>query len=272
MLKNQYGFQTPQKSTYNQTGLEEQSLYVEDPKVDESTLYKMLKDPKVSALQIRRYMNSPTRSNNSAVLTRILEVYPKNVHLPDESGAYPIHIAASSGSFLVLQTLVDNGARIAQINKQGQTALHLAAGAGRKDIVNYLIEKGADINAQDKSGKTPLHCAAIGGQIAIAGILCGTSCIDVDLQNNKGETADKITIVPVSDAIKTLIEETREEINKTRKAQQGNKSADAPTSNTSIINDGLYPIPLDEGTQRRNDGNSFLDLIRKQREKRCIII
>lgn len=59
----------------------------------------------------------------------------------------------------VVQLLLDAGAQINQVNKQGQTALHIAV-LNSTDIAILLLDNGADVNAKDKSGRIPLHYAA----------------------------------------------------------------------------------------------------------------
>ncbi len=56
----------------------------------------------------------------------------------------------------LMRRLVEYGADIEAVDRQGLTALHYHARAGRVDVVDYLLDLGASPNAPDKSGRTPL--------------------------------------------------------------------------------------------------------------------
>ena len=56
--------------------------------------------------------------------------------------------------------LIERGASVSALNKDGQTPLHLASQVGRLYVVRMFIERGADVSAQDKDSQTPLHLAS----------------------------------------------------------------------------------------------------------------
>jgi len=78
--------------------------------------------------------------------------YPNDLTLlmwasgPDESAPEPRAI-------LVVQQLLDAGARIDDRDARGRTALMIAAEGGHAGIANLLLERGADPSLQDKAGK-----------------------------------------------------------------------------------------------------------------------
>lgn len=60
-----------------------------------------------------------------------------------------------------VQLLVEKGADIFALDKDGKTALHCAAGTPKGYIaIQTLIEWSADVSVLDKDGKTALHYAA----------------------------------------------------------------------------------------------------------------
>jgi len=59
---------------------------------------------------------------------------------------------ASTANVDLAEMLIENGAEINGINKEGKTALHVAARAGQAEFCKYLINKGADINMRIISG------------------------------------------------------------------------------------------------------------------------
>ena len=78
--------------------------------------------------------------------------YPNDLTLlmwasgPDESAAEPQAI-------LVVQQLLDAGARIDDRDARGRTALMIAAEGGHAGIANLLLARGADLSLKDKAGK-----------------------------------------------------------------------------------------------------------------------
>jgi uncharacterized protein len=75
-----------------------------------------------------------------------------------------------SGALEALEVGIAAGLDIHQANTRGETALHGAALRGADTIVQFLIDKGADINALSKQGFTPLDVAmgkSIVGQLPV---------------------------------------------------------------------------------------------------------
>lgn len=64
---------------------------------------------------------------------------------PGVDGFYPLHRAASTGSYECLEYLVTKGAQIEVRNKEGSSPLDAAVSEGEFDCARYLIEKGANI-------------------------------------------------------------------------------------------------------------------------------
>jgi ankyrin repeat protein len=68
--------------------------------------------------------------------------------------------------------LIDNGADVNAVDKNGWTPLHFATKYNEK-TVKLLIDKGADVNAVDKEGWTPLHFTTKYNQKTITKLLIG---------------------------------------------------------------------------------------------------
>ena len=58
-----------------------------------------------------------------------------DINTRDNSGNFPIHIAALTGNKLILNLLLQNNASVNALNHTRQTVLHLAAKNGHKDIL-----------------------------------------------------------------------------------------------------------------------------------------
>ncbi len=71
----------------------------------------------------------------------------------------PLHLAAQRGSLLVVELLIENGAKINVIDGKWATAngAPLSSACNHWDVVQYLIEKGANIDTQNLLGETALH-------------------------------------------------------------------------------------------------------------------
>jgi ankyrin repeat protein len=72
-------------------------------------------------------------------------------------GNSPLHLAAENGLPWLGEILMDHGARIDAVNKDGATALILAVQGRHRDFATMLIRRGADISISDGEGKTALN-------------------------------------------------------------------------------------------------------------------
>ncbi|KAK7485776.1 hypothetical protein BaRGS_00022957 [Batillaria attramentaria] len=151
-----------------------------------------------------------------SAVKRLLE---KDKDLVDasEQGVSALHIAANQGHLQITQLLVENGAKLNELDRDGdtpllagmkfdsvaeylikkgcdvtianfngQTAGHKAALFGHAQILRLLIERGADMNAMDNDGDTPLHDAISQGRTAAAEVLLGWPKLDIRRKNKKG--------------------------------------------------------------------------------------
>ena len=77
----------------------------------------------------------------------------------DKNRNTPLYWACGSGQYLMVQILIEKGAKINTLDNIGWTPLHVACQRGHDSIVEFLIKKGANINIPDKGGNTPLWWA-----------------------------------------------------------------------------------------------------------------
>lgn len=68
------------------------------------------------------------------------------------------------GNENIVKVLLQNGARVNDVDAKGKTALHFAAQYGRVEIGKILINSCASLNLKDEMGRTPLHLASEFGE------------------------------------------------------------------------------------------------------------
>jgi len=76
----------------------------------------------------------------------------------------PLCAAIFRGVTVGAKNLIDNGADVNQVEKDGYTALHLACNKGENlKIAEYLLDHGADVNKRDhnRARKAPIHVACL---------------------------------------------------------------------------------------------------------------
>ena len=85
-----------------------------------------------------------------------------------KDGRTPLMIAAQEGHLEVAQYLVKQGAQVDQVTKDGRTPLYIAAQEGHLEVTQYLVEQGAQVDQVTKDGRTPLYIAAQEGHLEVA--------------------------------------------------------------------------------------------------------
>lgn len=117
---------------------------------------------------------------------RLLLEHNATVDLATENGWTPLSYAADGGYTSMVQLLVNHDAAIDSRTHSGLTPLH-AASRGHEGATQVLLERGADLNAICKQGRTPLSYAAATGDVAILSLLLGASA-DPKLTDNIGRS------------------------------------------------------------------------------------
>lgn len=71
-----------------------------------------------------------------------------------------LHWAVEKGDTKIVKMLIDKGAKLDSIDKNGDTYLHLAVLKKHEDVLNQLIRTNIiNINSKNNAGQTPLHLA-----------------------------------------------------------------------------------------------------------------
>lgn len=84
--------------------------------------------------------------------------------------------------------LLENGANIDAVDKNGKTALHLSAINGKVEILKLLLEYGANIDACDNLYITALHYSVDNGHFKISNLLLSFGA-NIDAVDGYGLTA-----------------------------------------------------------------------------------
>uniref|UniRef100_A0A0E0B1I4 PGG domain-containing protein n=1 Tax=Oryza glumipatula TaxID=40148 RepID=A0A0E0B1I4_9ORYZ len=111
---------------------------------------------------------------------------------PDETGSFPIHIAASMGVLKAISILLKKCPDCASLrDDKGKTFLHVAVQRKRRNVVKFACrntELSWMLNMQDSDGNTALHLAIQTGDLGIFGCLMGNQQVCLNLANNNGLT------------------------------------------------------------------------------------
>lgn len=99
----------------------------------------------------------------------LLEHNPDILHMIDDEGNTPLHMAARFRLYRIVDFFVSQGADVNARNDKGETPLLLACQwpssnfnlSTGESTVSYLVEHGADINAETNEGKTALYFACM---------------------------------------------------------------------------------------------------------------
>jgi ankyrin repeat protein len=112
----------------------------------------------------------------------------RGVDVNAEWGGTALMSAAYYGNLDILKLLIERGANVHAVNKEGETALHYGARGLRPSIkiVGTLLGSGAQVNAQDHNGRTALMNGLDSREVTQSLLAQGA---DVRLRTKDGDTA-----------------------------------------------------------------------------------
>jgi ankyrin repeat protein len=117
----------------------------------------------------------------------LLKGNPELVKAYSPDGWTALHL--SFGNLEIVKLLLDSGADINAVSKNGFSATPLQGAAAFKaiDLAQLLIVRGANVNCRGEQGGSPLHEAAGNGQIEFARLLLDHGA-NVNAKDDNGKT------------------------------------------------------------------------------------
>ncbi|KAK3103797.1 hypothetical protein FSP39_021966 [Pinctada imbricata] len=119
---------------------------------------------------------------------RILVEHGANLNLVNKDGWNPFHIACREGDIQVMKYLLSKDTQSWDtVSKNGRTPLHTAALHGNTEAVSYLLDNCAVVmDTTDSCGSTPFIDALRSGHVDIARILLNRQKVDIHKEDNFG--------------------------------------------------------------------------------------
>ena len=116
-------------------------------------------------------LNIACRNDNFDFVKMFLELGANIDAVSDDRGYTAVMDAVWRGNEKITKFLIENGADLNTISKEGQSNLVLAVGAGRENIVKLLAENGSDCDVKDMMGMSAYNYAVLFKKTRIADIL-----------------------------------------------------------------------------------------------------
>ncbi|XP_059318610.1 ankyrin repeat-containing protein NPR4-like [Lycium ferocissimum] len=163
------------------------------------------------------------------IVKLLLVVNPEMCLARDRDGRNPLHLAAIKGRVEVIKELIQTSHLAAsQTTNRGESILHLCVKHNQLEALKLLMEVISDyqlLNARDGDGYTILHLAVSDKQIETVTYLLRNNQIEVNLQDDNGNTALDILAQSRRDMIDLQIGDTLREAG-------GLRAKDIPSPNT----------------------------------------
>ena len=121
---------------------------------------------------------------------RYLVGFPEDdLNFEDSDNHTALHLAVREKLTDVVQVLIDAGADIDTVNKDGWAPLDSACEYGTLDVVKMLVEAGTGLRDTIDEGRTCLHIAACFGQTETVRYLVGLPFVDMNHRDGINRTA-----------------------------------------------------------------------------------
>lgn len=113
-----------------------------------------------------------SKGDSASLLFKVAGDLGADLATPGAQGNTPAHLAAGSGSKMILGILVQKAIDIKNPrNLAGYTPLMVAARAGKAQMMGFLLEKGADYNVNDSDGRSLIELTIAWGNPEVMAVL-----------------------------------------------------------------------------------------------------
>src|SRR6267143_273459 len=164
-------------STKNGTTAVLLAVYARHPEIAESLL----------ATGIEPNIFEAAATGRVGRVRELLEKNPELVKAYSPDGWTALHL--NFGNLEIVRLLLDSGADINAVSKNGFSATPLQGAAAFKaiDLAQLLIARGANVNCRGEEGGSPLHEVAGNGQIELVKLLLANGA-NVNAKDDQGKT------------------------------------------------------------------------------------
>ncbi|KAG8188361.1 hypothetical protein JTE90_019268 [Oedothorax gibbosus] len=101
----------------------------------------------------------------------------------------PLMLACTKPYLEIVKELLQHGASLDIVNKDGWTAFHIATREGHLDIVKFLLDSNHTVwNTTSKNGRTPLHTASLHGHLNVVELLVADAQYNINVKDSCGTT------------------------------------------------------------------------------------
>lgn len=116
-------------------------------------------------------LNLAVRNDNEDFVKKLLAAGAKINEASEDRGYTPLMDAVWRGNYEITKLLIEKGAELNTISKEGQSNLVLAVGADRINICEILAKNGADPDIKDQMGMSAYGYATLFKKTEIVDIL-----------------------------------------------------------------------------------------------------
>lgn len=120
-------------------------------------------------------------------IVELLMTHGARTDLVDKSGNSLMHWIVSVNDVELLEFVLNNRSAIDKRNQRGWTPLMVAAFNGFDLSVSCLLQRGASVNAMNKEGNTALHLVYLKKHTSTAGVLISFGANE-EIRNENNQT------------------------------------------------------------------------------------